>query len=53
MLLYEGDTAFVHLLAEVRLRPRPPARVLMRNTNVDGVSLNLSTFTCRSSCGGA
>ena len=40
-----------HLFAEVRLRPRPPALVLIRKTKVLLSSLlKSSTFACRSAC---
>ena len=35
-----------HLLALVRLRPRPPARVEMRNRKREGELLKLSTIGC-------
>lgn len=38
------------LLADVRLRPRPPARVEMRKAKVAGLLLKRSTIGCRSFC---
>lgn len=41
-----------HLLADVRLRPRPPALVEIMKMKVDGMLLKSSTFFCRWLCTG-
>ena len=41
-----------HLLADVRLRPRPPALVEIIKMKVDGMLLKSSTFFCRWACTG-